>query len=48
MDPVTLFSKATARGCEVMAGVSENQLTLPTPCTEWSVPDLIAAMGRQP
>lgn len=44
MDPVMLFSKATARGCEVMAGVSVDQLARPTPCTEWSVQDLIDRM----
>ncbi len=44
MDPVVLFSKATARGCEVMAGVSGEQLALPTPCAEWSVQDLIDHM----
>ena len=44
MDPLTLFSEATARGCEVMAGVSVSQLALPTPCTEWSVQDLIDHM----
>lgn len=41
MDPVQLFSKATARGSDVMAGVSAEQLALATPCTEWSVQDLI-------
>jgi uncharacterized protein (TIGR03086 family) len=44
MDPVMLFSKATARGCEVMAGVSADQLALPTPCSDWSVQDLIDHM----
>ena len=44
MDPVMLFAKATARGCDVMVGVSAGQLALPTPCTEWSVQDLIDHM----
>lgn len=44
MDPVTLFSKATARAGAVMAGVSPDQLRLPTPCTDWSVQDLIDHM----
>ena len=44
MNPVMLFSKATARGCEVMAGVSVDHLALPTPCSEWSVQDLIDHM----
>jgi uncharacterized protein (TIGR03086 family) len=44
MDPVMLFSKATGRASEVMAGVSADQLALPTPCTEWSVQDLIDHM----
>jgi uncharacterized protein (TIGR03086 family) len=44
MDPVMLFSKATARGCDVMVGVSADQLALPTPCAEWSVQDLIDHM----
>lgn len=44
MDPAMLFSKATARGCDVMAGVPPDQVGLPTPCTEWSVQDLIDHM----
>jgi uncharacterized protein (TIGR03086 family) len=44
MDPVTLFSRATAHGCEVMAGLSADHLAASTPCTEWSVQDLIDHM----
>lgn len=44
MDPVMMFSTATAHGCELMAGVSANQLTSSTPCTDWSVQDLIDHM----
>ena len=44
MDPVMLFSNATARGLDVMTGVSPDQVGLPTPCTEWSVQDLLDHM----
>ena len=44
MDPAMLFSRATARGCVVMANVSVDQLAMPTPCTDWSVQDLIDHM----
>ena len=44
MDPVVLFSKGTARGCEVMSAVSRDQLGLPTPCTEWDMRAVISHM----
>jgi uncharacterized protein (TIGR03086 family) len=44
MDPVKLFAKATAQASDVMAGVSPDQMGLPTPCTDWSVQDLVDHM----
>lgn len=44
MDAVTLFARATARGRDVMARVSAEQFGLPTPCSEWSVQELIDHM----
>ncbi len=55
-DPVTLFASALATGAEVLSGVTDEQLDLPTPCTEFDVrtlanhllgaPFSIAALGR--
>lgn len=38
---VELLEQATARMREVMAGVRSDQLTGPTPCSEWDVQDLM-------
>jgi uncharacterized protein (TIGR03086 family) len=38
---VQLFARATARAAVVMDGVAADQLRGPTPCTEWSVQQLI-------
>lgn len=40
-DPIVLYRMAAARASEVLQGISPEQLGDPTPCTEWSVQDLI-------
>jgi uncharacterized protein (TIGR03086 family) len=55
-DPVALFASALATGAEVLSGVTDEQLDLPTPCTDFDVrtlanhllgaPFSIAALGR--
>jgi uncharacterized protein (TIGR03086 family) len=44
MDPVQLFQRATARAAAVMGGVTPGQLTAATPCSAWSVQQLIDHM----
>lgn len=41
MDPITLYRGATARALDVADGVRSDQLGLPTPCTDWTVQDLL-------
>jgi len=43
-DPVVLFERATVRAATVMAGVSADHLSGPTPCTDWDVQHLIDHM----
>lgn len=43
-DPVVLFEQATERAATVMAGVSAEQLSSPTPCADWDVQQLIDHM----
>ena len=40
-NPVELFDKATQHARVVLAGVQQDQLGSPTPCSEWNVKDLI-------
>lgn len=59
-NPVDLYRAAAHRAEEVLGGVAPSQLAAPTPCSEWSVQDLIdhltggtdyltaALAGRQP
>jgi uncharacterized protein (TIGR03086 family) len=47
-DPVDLFDRAAAGAHGVMAAVTVDQLTLPTPCREWTVQDLIDHMVGGP
>ncbi|MGE3269392.1 MAG: TIGR03086 family metal-binding protein [Chloroflexota bacterium] len=59
-DPISLFERATRRADAVMAGVAPAQLSAPTPCSAWTVQQLIdhmvggtayllsALSGRQP
>lgn len=59
-DPVDLFARAARQAEAVMARVTPIQLGAPTPCTEWTVQDLVdhmvggtdylraAIAGRQP
>ena len=42
--PVTLFERATAQAARVLAGIRPDQLGGPTPCTEWTVQDLVEHM----
>jgi len=39
--PVSLYERASARGLEIAGGVRPDQLALPTPCSAWTVHDLI-------
>lgn len=39
--PVELYRQATTRAVEVAQGIRPDQLGLHTPCTEWSVQDLL-------
>ena len=41
-DPRTLFALAVQQGSELIAQVHPNQLTLPTPCTDMDVRELLA------
>lgn len=41
-DPRTLFALAVGQGSELIAQVHPNQMTLPTPCTDMDVRDLLA------
>src|ERR671910_116689 len=59
-DPVMLYRAATDRAIAVVDAVRPAQLGSPTPCTEWTVQDLIdhlvggteyllsSALGREP
>jgi uncharacterized protein (TIGR03086 family) len=42
--PVQLFERAAARAARVLAGVRPDQLADPTPCTQWSVQQLVEHM----
>ena len=44
MDPIDMYRRATDGALAVMQTVTPGQLTLPTPCTEWSVQNLIDHM----
>jgi uncharacterized protein (TIGR03086 family) len=44
MDPIDMYRRATDGALAVMQSVTPDQMTLPTPCTEWSVQDLIDHM----
>ena len=41
-NPVVLFEKATRQVSQVLSGISQEQLDSPTPCSEWSVQDLLS------
>jgi uncharacterized protein (TIGR03086 family) len=43
-DPVVLFERATTHAVTVMAEVSLEQLSAPTPCADWDVQQLIDHM----
>lgn len=43
-DPIELFRRATEQAAVVMAGVATEQLSSATPCTAWSVQDLVDHM----
>jgi uncharacterized protein (TIGR03086 family) len=40
-EQVTLYRRATAQAVTVVEAVEPAQLSLPTPCTEWTVQDLV-------
>jgi uncharacterized protein (TIGR03086 family) len=40
-DPVDLYRRATERAAAVADGVHADQLSLPTPCSAWTVQDLL-------
>lgn len=41
MDPVSLFARATEDAAAVMAAVDDHALSGPTPCTDWTVQELM-------
>jgi len=41
LDAVALYERASARAVEVAAGIRPDQLDDPTPCSAWSVQDLL-------
>jgi uncharacterized protein (TIGR03086 family) len=41
MDPVLLLSRVVTNTATIVSTVKPDQLDLPTPCTEWSVRDLL-------
>jgi uncharacterized protein (TIGR03086 family) len=43
-DPVRLFQRAAARASTIMGGVTPEQRTAATPCSQWSVQQLIDHM----
>jgi uncharacterized protein (TIGR03086 family) len=43
-DPVTLFERAASNASALSATVTDDQLALPTPCSEWTVGDLLDHM----
>ena len=47
-DALSLFERATAHACQVLAQVSPEQLALPTPCSEWDVQALIDHLAGGP
>jgi uncharacterized protein (TIGR03086 family) len=44
MDPNTHLERAVAQAKKIVAGVRDDQLTAPTPCSEWDVKALLAHM----
>jgi uncharacterized protein (TIGR03086 family) len=59
MNPVELYRSATARAVEVAQGITSEQLSWPTPCSDWTVQDILdhlvfgtgylaAALGAEP
>jgi uncharacterized protein (TIGR03086 family) len=47
-DPVALFERAAGDASALAAGVTASQLAAPTPCTEWTVSQLIEHMAGGP
>ena len=41
LEPVEIYQGAIDLIMPVVAGIGENQMGLPTPCTEWSVLQLV-------
>ena len=41
MNPIDLYRTATTRAIEVADGIQPDQLASPTPCSEWTVRDLL-------
>ena len=59
MNPIEMYRAATRQAIQVAEGIRPDQLTSPTPCTEWTVQDLLdhivggtgylaAALGAEP
>jgi uncharacterized protein (TIGR03086 family) len=44
VDPIDSYRRATTGATTVLSGVRPDQLALPTPCSEWTVQDLIDHM----
>lgn len=41
MDRITQFARAQAAATQIIGSVTDEQLTLPTPCSEWNVRDIL-------
>jgi uncharacterized protein (TIGR03086 family) len=41
VDPIDMYRTATTRALEVAGGIASDQLASPTPCSEWTVQDLL-------
>jgi uncharacterized protein (TIGR03086 family) len=44
MEPITHLERAVAQATRLVAGVTDEQLTSPTPCAEWDVKTLLGHM----
>lgn len=41
MEPLDAFDRAAAAATAIVAGITDDQLALPSPCTEWTVRELV-------
>ena len=45
MDPISIYERAATRAAEMACGVRPEQMSLPTPCSEWDVAGLLDHMA---